>query len=44
MLWDNVMRHWNNPLDLAAGIAPRLAHAAALVGLLWLAIGWAMGA
>jgi hypothetical protein len=33
-----------NPLDLAAGTAPRLALAAALSAGLWLAVWWALSA
>jgi hypothetical protein len=33
-----------NPLSLAAGAGSRLVLAAALSGLLWLAVAWAMSA
>jgi hypothetical protein len=37
------MMPWlQNPLDLAAGAAPRLFWAAVLLALLWVAIFWAM--
>jgi hypothetical protein len=36
------MRVLQNPLDLAAGVAPRLLWTAALLALLWGAIFWAM--
>jgi len=36
------MRLFQNPLDLAAGVAPRLAWGAVLLVLLWAAIFWAM--
>jgi len=32
-----------NPLDLSAGAGARLLLAAALLGLLWAAVAWAMG-
>jgi hypothetical protein len=38
------MRRWLHPLDLAAGVAERLAWALGLAGVLWLAILWAMAA
>jgi hypothetical protein len=44
MLWDNIMRPWSNPLDLAASAPLRGAWAAGLLVLLWLAIAWAMAA
>lgn len=36
------MRLFQNPLDLASGVAPRLGWAALLLALLWAAIFWAM--
>jgi hypothetical protein len=44
VLPNNIMRRWLHPLDLAAGVAERLAWALGLAGVLWLAILWAMAA
>jgi hypothetical protein len=40
MLQDNIMR----ALSLTAGVGPRLALAATLVGLIWLLVLWAISA
>jgi hypothetical protein len=42
VLWNNIML--TNPLDLAAGIGPRLGWAALLLAGLWAGVAWALAA
>lgn len=42
MLWNNIMLM--NPLDLAAGVGPRLGWTAVLLAALWAGVGWALAA
>ena len=42
VLWNNIML--TNPLDLAAGVGPRLGWAALLLAGLWAGVAWALAA